>query len=236
MVKSAAQEWPDVGFRAIDLERGGRDAAALAEVLAEELLRGGAPRLDGASGGGIEVGLRADGTRQTLVSEAGLASGGPLRVDSSSVIVASGGARGVTATTLVALAEASQARFVLLGRTPLSDEPAACAGATTDAEVKRALLQAAQAAGEKVSPKELGDRAKAILQSREVRGTVAAIEAAGGEARYVTANVKDAAKLGAALDAAPTAKYAIVEFDAYRGDIWHGMKTGFEFLASRGLA
>ena len=42
--------------------------------------------------------------------------------------------------------------------------------------------------------------------------------------------------LGAALDAAPTAKYAIVEFDAYRGDIWHGMKTGFEFLASRGLA
>ena len=201
LVKSAAQEWPDVGFRAIDLERGGRDAAALAEVLAEELLRGGAPRLDGASGGGIEVGLRADGTRQTLVSEAGLASGGPLRVDSSSVIVASGGARGVTATTLVALAEASQARFVLLGRTPLSDEPAACAGATTDAEVKRALLQAAQAAGEKVSPKELGDRAKAILQSREVRGTVAAIEAAGGEARYVTANVKDAAKLGAALDA-----------------------------------
>lgn len=42
--------------------------------------------------------------------------------------------------------------------------------------------------------------------------------------------------LGAALDAASAAKFAIVEFDAYRGDIWHGMTTGFEFLAARGLA
>ena len=42
--------------------------------------------------------------------------------------------------------------------------------------------------------------------------------------------------LSAALDAAPSARYAIVEFDAYPGDIWQGVKTGYEFLAARGIS
>lgn len=42
--------------------------------------------------------------------------------------------------------------------------------------------------------------------------------------------------LGAALDAASSAEYAIVEFDAYPGDIWQGVTESFEFLTARGLA
>jgi sugar phosphate isomerase/epimerase len=42
--------------------------------------------------------------------------------------------------------------------------------------------------------------------------------------------------LSAALDAAPNVQYAIVEFDAYPGDIWQGVKVGYEFLAARGLS
>lgn len=42
--------------------------------------------------------------------------------------------------------------------------------------------------------------------------------------------------LTAALDAARSAQYAIVEFDAYPGDIWQGVQTGYEFLAARGLS
>ncbi len=42
--------------------------------------------------------------------------------------------------------------------------------------------------------------------------------------------------LSAALDAAKSAEYAIVEFDAYPGDIWQGVQTGYEFLTARGLA
>ena len=199
LVKSAAQEWANVGFRAIDIERAGRDGGSIADTLAAELLRGGAPRLEGASGGGIEVALRADGTRFTLVSRPAESSGDSLRVDAESVILASGGARGVTATTLIALAEASKARFVLLGRTPLSDEPASCANAADDAAIKKALLMAAKASGQPISPKELGAQAKGILASREVRETLAAIEAAGGQAKYVSASVTDRAAMDAAL-------------------------------------
>lgn len=43
-------------------------------------------------------------------------------------------------------------------------------------------------------------------------------------------------KLSGALDAASHARYAVVEFDAYPGDIWQGVQTGYEFLAARGLA
>jgi sugar phosphate isomerase/epimerase len=42
--------------------------------------------------------------------------------------------------------------------------------------------------------------------------------------------------LAGALDVARHAQYAIVEFDSYPGDIWHGVQVGYEFLAARGLA
>jgi sugar phosphate isomerase/epimerase len=42
--------------------------------------------------------------------------------------------------------------------------------------------------------------------------------------------------LGAALDAATSARFAIIEFDAYPADIWHGVARGHEFLTARGLS
>ena len=45
-------------------------------------------------------------------------------ISRSSVVVASGGGRGVTAAALIALAKATQARFVLLGPTALTEAPA----------------------------------------------------------------------------------------------------------------
>ncbi|MBX3251559.1 MAG: SDR family oxidoreductase, partial [Myxococcales bacterium] len=206
LVKTAAQEWPKAALRAIDLERAGRDADALAAQLAQELLHGGPGVALGRpgetlSGGGLEVTLDAAGRRRTLVSFAAdvVTHDGAPRVDASSVILASGGARGVTAATLIRLAQATRCKLVLLGRTALADEPPACAGAQTDAELKRVLLAAAQAEGRKVSPADLGREVGRILSAREVRQTLAAIEAAGGQARYVAADVADRDTLRAAL-------------------------------------
>lgn len=42
--------------------------------------------------------------------------------------------------------------------------------------------------------------------------------------------------LTAALEAARSARFAIVEFDAYSGDIWEGVQAGYDFLAARGLS
>jgi acyl transferase domain-containing protein len=188
LVKTAAQEWPEAACKAIDVDRAGRSDAMLAAVLLAELRGGGME---------LEVALAADGSRYTLDSVLASVEGGSPSVDGDSVILASGGARGVTAATLIELAKRTKAKFVLLGRTPLTAEPAEAAGAATDAELKRALMQAAIGRGEKPSPAGLGKDVKRILANREVRGTVAAIQAAGGTSVYVACDVTDTAGLTA---------------------------------------
>ncbi|WP_328840640.1 SDR family NAD(P)-dependent oxidoreductase [Streptomyces europaeiscabiei] len=200
LARSAAKEWPDARVKAVDCERGDRDADALAEVLATELLRGGS------SG---DIGLRADGTRWALRDKdapAGPAQAteehaGPLSPDS--VIVATGGARGVTAVTLRALAEAHLPSIVLLGRTELTDEPAGLAEATDERQLKGLLAaQARRQGGTVPSPAELAGAAARVLAVREIRATLNAIEATGSRVRYLSVDTRDPQALHRALDTA----------------------------------
>ncbi len=191
LVKTASQEWPAATVKAIDVERGGRGPKAIAIAIANELLSGGAE---------VEVGLKADGARITLRSIERSTDGGDPVLGAGDVVVASGGARGVTAATLIALAKATGASFALLGRTTLQDEPASVATANTDAQLKSALLTAAKASGTLPTPAALGKQVKQILANREIRGTLSAIEAAGGKARYLSVDVNAASTVTTALD------------------------------------
>jgi hypothetical protein len=190
LAKTAALEWPLAQVKAVDMERGDRDAQALGEALVAELLSGGAER---------EVGLMASGRRVTLASRREVAPSGASSVGEDSVIIASGGARGVTAATLVALSRQTRAAFALLGRTPLSDEPACCSGVADDAGLKRALMQDAIARGERPKPAELGRQVRRILANREIRQTMADMEAAGSRVRYVPTDIQDQSAVNTAL-------------------------------------
>ena len=200
LAKTADQEWPSATVRAIDLERGDRDAGALAKILADELLKG--------AGSEVEIGLRADGRRITLQSFDAPVDGDPadLPVSKDSVIVATGGARGVTAATLIELARQAEThgdgapRFVLLGRTQLEEEPESCRGVDDGAELKKLLLQKAQAEGEKVTPMELGKRVARLQAMREIHATLEALKTAGSEAQYLPVDVQDADGLAAAFN------------------------------------
>jgi len=190
LVKTAALEWPRAQLRALDVERAGRDAQQLAVVIVDELLHGGTER---------EVGLRADGTRCTLSTrESAVGDGGPA-LQQDAVVVVSGGGRGVTAAAMVELASSQPCRLVLLGRSALVDEPPQCAGVEDEAGLKRGLLSAAQAAGERLTPRQLGERANHIRAAREVRATLSAIEAAGSRARYERVDITDTAALSRCL-------------------------------------
>lgn len=194
LARTAAIEWPQATVRALDVERDERTAEQIADAIANELMAGG-PEL--------EIGLRADGTRVRLALEASaLTLGANTKVDraQTSFVVATGGARGVTAACLRALAEAAPGRFLLLGRTALQPEPAACAGAQSDAELKRALLMEARAQGATLTPAALGRQTSAVLANREVNATLAALNAAGSEAAYEAVDVTDAAAVAATID------------------------------------
>ncbi|WP_197517741.1 type I polyketide synthase [Mycobacterium sp. E796] len=191
LAKTAAQEWPGAQVKAIDIAVGGRSPLAVAEQLAQELLAGGAE---------LEVGLGSAHGRVTAVADGSRVTAHARRIDHRDVIVVSGGGRGVTAASVIALANQTQASFVLLGRTELSDEPPEAHGLTTDAELKRALLSSAVTRGLKPTPKELEQQVQRILADREVRATVAALTAAGSRVRYAATDVRDATALGALLD------------------------------------
>ena len=198
LARTAALEWPQAAIKAIDLERiAGKgkkasDAKALAEAIVGELLNGGTT---------LEVGLHADGRRTTLISVATASPSIPAdNINSNSIIVASGGGRGVTAAALLALAKVKQPRMVLLGRSELTEEPVELRSLGSDADLKRALMQRAQAEGRKVTPAELNSQLSNLLAVREIRATLAALKAAGSEAQYLTVDVGNEAKLSAALE------------------------------------
>ncbi|MFT5993587.1 MAG: hypothetical protein ACI82G_002591 [Bradymonadia bacterium] len=191
LARTAHQEWPKATIKAVDLDRADRDSDAIADAIAHELLAGGAE---------LEVGLSASGDRVTLTSFNVPVTASTPAIDEHDVIVVSGGARGVTAACMIAWAERTKAKFVMLGRTPLADEPACCVGVEDDAGLKRALLGDARARGEKVTPAQLGKQASKILAAREIRGTLSAIVAVGGHAQYEAVSVTDGPGVAAVLD------------------------------------
>jgi len=191
LARTLAQEWPGVAVKAVDLERSVRSPSELAKVLVEEILEGG-PDLD--------VGLSGDNRRVVLRSVEAKVNGAALRLSDGDVVVASGGARGVTAATLIALAGRARLRFALLGRTAEDAEPEECAGIDDAAALKRVLLARAKAEGTSIAPAQLGRHVADILARREIRATVEAMRQAGSEARYLATDVTSEQAVAAALD------------------------------------
>lgn len=186
LVKTAAWEWPNASVRAIDME------TLDAERLTAELLEGGA---------GIEVALRDDGARSVLVDDVKApAAGEPVGIPDGGVVVVTGGARGVTARSALALAARHGLRLALLGRTPLRQaEPDEGPGATV-AEIATALVGSARARGETITLPQARALAEGLIAEREVRATLVAAERQGTVARYFTADINNPAALGSALD------------------------------------
>jgi NAD(P)-dependent dehydrogenase (short-subunit alcohol dehydrogenase family) len=181
LTKTAALEHPAAVVRHIDL------APASAELhaswLAQELLQT-AP---------VEVGVSAQGRvvpSSWLAPEA--APGVALPLGVSDVVVVSGGARGVTAACVIALAQRSHCRFVLLGRSRIDvAESSAVQDAKDEAALKRALFSEDPT----MKPAAAGKAASSILAAREARANIAAMEAAGSPVRYVAVDVQDEAAL-----------------------------------------
>ena len=191
-VKSAAWEWPSVWCRALDLAAAISDEDAVRAIGAE--LR---------SAGPVEVGLGADGVRRSLqlvpLDAPVTASAAP-----EGLVLVTGGARGVTAECAVALAEAGAPTLLLVGRSALPDpEPEWLAAAQDDAALTQALLT--HGFDSRPGPRELRERMTAVRGAREIRETLARIEAAGATVSYAAADVRNAKALEKAIRSAERA-------------------------------
>lgn len=192
LARTAAVEWPHATVRSLDLERGGRSAEALAQALAQELLAGGIEP---------EIGLRADGRRvRTALRHAPLPEHAHAPAEALSFVVATGGARGVTASCLLQLARQAPARLLLLGRTPLDAEPTCSVEAHTESELKRALALAARARGDAPDLPAIARKAAAILAARQIRASIQALEALGTQVHYAACDATDPQAVSQAID------------------------------------
>lgn len=124
----------------------------------------------------------------------------PSSITPETVFLVSGGARGITAQCVIELARHFRNRYILLGRTDLRDEPAWAANAETDDALKKAMIADMQARGEKPTPALVGKAVSGVRAQREIRATIDAVKAAGGEAVYVSADITNSAALRTALD------------------------------------
>ncbi|WP_404790306.1 SDR family NAD(P)-dependent oxidoreductase [Altericista sp. CCNU0014] len=115
-----------------------------------------------------------------------------FNIEPSSVFLASGGARGITAQCAIRLAQDYGGRWILLGRSEIADsEPDWAAGCFDEAELKKRILEHFRAQGLKPTPKEIQSKFKAISSRREILNTLREIEAVGGQAEYLSADVTD---------------------------------------------
>jgi NAD(P)-dependent dehydrogenase (short-subunit alcohol dehydrogenase family)/acyl carrier protein len=184
LIKCAALEWPGVLARVIDLP------LATYEVLF--------PSMEGNIyqslfvPGPVEVGLP---TGDKIIRSAlapyplSLSPGSSLPLNEGDTVVATGGARGITARILLELAKHVRLRFVILGRTPPGPrEPAWLMVHNTEQEIQMALHKASDG---NLAPKELSLRAKLTLNSRELNANIAALEKLGSEVEYLSGNWLD---------------------------------------------
>jgi NAD(P)-dependent dehydrogenase (short-subunit alcohol dehydrogenase family) len=117
-------------------------------------------------------------------------------VTSNSVVLVTGGGRGITAQCVVRLAERAKCKFILVGRTSI-DEPLPAWTEQTEDEVgmKRKVMEDLAAKGEKPLPAKVQKIYKGIVARKEIRETIRAVENAGGQAEYVSVDIADAQSL-----------------------------------------
>ncbi len=182
VVKSLAHEWPTCSSKVIDLD-GAVAADRRAQSLVEELavLQG---RREAGYPGGRRTILRTESAALTPPAEP------PEMITSDWVVVATGGARGITAECMRTLAPYGPT-LVLLGRSapPEPEDPE-----TSNLDVaglRRFYMDASRAAGEKVRPVEIEAKVVRHLGLRDMRDTMADLAAMGAKIDYRSVDVLD---------------------------------------------
>jgi NAD(P)-dependent dehydrogenase (short-subunit alcohol dehydrogenase family) len=142
------------------------------------------------------------GTRRALVprraERARGAGSGALRLGPDSVVLVTGGARGITSTVASCLARRFQCKLELVGRSapPSGGEDADIAAAADRVAVRKAII----ARGQQKNPAAIEALVGKIVGAREIGRTLRAIGEAGSPVRYHALDVRDPQALGGLID------------------------------------
>ncbi len=192
-LKSLSQEWKNTKFRIVDLPRNSKAEKAAGHIYREML----------SVNGPMEVGY-SDDTRQAVkIDKKSIEEDKTenIKLDGDSVILITGGAKGISAQTAKSLASRYKCRFILVGRSPepsKEDEYPELSGIRDAREMRKAILESGLAK----KPAEVEALMKKALSAREIKQTLSDITERGGRAYYYSMDVRDPEAFGALIDKA----------------------------------
>ena len=188
LLKSLREEQPGLRVKAVDT-----DPSETTDAIAATLL--GELELDG---GRIEVGY--PGGRRTVFRTVAEPAAEAVRVSLDGIVVlATGGARGITAETLGELARPGNT-LVLTGRSELPEsEPAEIAALGTADALRRHFIEQVRARTLALTPAQVGRKVQQVLALREMRANIAELRRAGATIEYHAIDVTDEAAMARLL-------------------------------------
>jgi acyl transferase domain-containing protein len=194
LLKSIAHEWSDLRIKVIDFSRNGPTSTRIHQLMQEIT----------SDDGLVEVGY-SNGRRYILTPKlASLDKTEPIvfDIDSSWVILITGGARGVTADVALQVAQSYQPTLLLVGRSalPVSEESPETAGLATLQELKAAIMEKMRKAGQKVTPAQVEAAYSRLLKDREMRENIAKMRSTGAKVHYYQVDVRDEQQFGGLID------------------------------------
>ncbi|MGH3529681.1 MAG: SDR family NAD(P)-dependent oxidoreductase, partial [Pseudonocardiaceae bacterium] len=214
LARTVAREFPDRRIRAVDVDPK-EQPVHIAGYLLGELLT-----LDAPTAVGYSAGERV--TLRLCAAPLNPDSAGELTLERDSVVLLTGGARGITAQVAMGLARAGAGHLELVGRTPAPGGPEdPLTSAATDRMALRRVL--AQVGGR--TPAQIEAVTSQILAHREIRATLAQLSGLATSVRYSAVDVRD-----------PAAMSALVEGVYQRHGRLDGIVHGAGVLADRLLA
>jgi len=192
-LRTAAIELSEVRVRALDLDADDatRRSVAAVRILAE---------LD--SEGPLEIGYIGPRRIRLVPRQAMLPRAGMPPIAQDSVVLLTGGARGITAQIAIELARKFRPTLVLVGRSPLAVDAEDATEAQLDgAALKAAITQRLRVAQGAIKPVDIERAYQRIVNQREIRRTLSLCEAAGARVEYRHADVRDESAFAVVLDA-----------------------------------
>jgi len=193
LVRTVVREWPDVLARAVDLDPRGDPAVSAARLL-EELLDPDGPAVVGWDGD-TRYGLQIDAEElsPTIPTQRPRIP----HLDERSVVLLTGGARGITAQFALALARDTGCHIALIGRSPVPADPEPTD--TASAANRIALRRALSARGLRAAA-EIDAVSSRILADREMRATLSQLERFAASVTYHVVDVRKACSVKAVTD------------------------------------
>lgn len=122
-------------------------------------------------------------------------------LNEKSLILVTGGARGITAELTLALAKRYHSNFVILGQSPApAQESKETISLDDPKDLKAALMKNAGNNGNRASIKEIETRFRQLLKDREIRRNLDRIKTYASSVRYYSVDVKDELALSELID------------------------------------